>query len=428
MKQILLGKLLPVVAAAALVTALVAVPVLASPASATRSLPSSVESGDEFDVAIQPEGCGFAGQVIETLPAGFTYLSCLTPDVGVEVTGNTVKFTFLGSDSFTYRVEAPAVTVTTIYPFHGVVKDEDKNEYPIPDDDITVSSSGTGTYTITVAVQGNGSTTPSAGSYTCDSGDVVSISATADQGWEFDRWSGDVAHSGSSSTTVTVDGSKTVTAHFSPISATTYLLAVECEPGDGGNIVLYPARGDNRYEAGTSVELTAAAAGGYAFSCWSGDLSGSANPVSIVMDCANSVTAKFVLLTQEGQADFAVSSLNISPGQVQPGQQVDISMVVTNSGEETGSYQATLYLNGDLEDTRTVEVALNSSQEVVFSITRTTPGTYTVLAGGQQGEFTVVGGQAAGDGLSAVTIIAIAAIVALVIALAFVFRRIRGRM
>jgi hypothetical protein len=82
-----------------LIVVLVA-PVLASTATATRILPASVESGAEFDVTIQPVDCGAFGQVEETLPDGFTYLDC-TLSYGVEAIGNTVKFTFLGSESFT---------------------------------------------------------------------------------------------------------------------------------------------------------------------------------------------------------------------------------------------------------------------------------------------------------------------------------------
>ncbi|MCD6568170.1 MAG: hypothetical protein J7K94_05515 [Dehalococcoidia bacterium] len=125
---------------AVMLTALVAVPVLASPATAVRTLPASVESGGEFDVTIQTEDCGAFGQVEETLPGGFTYLSCLPEDIGVEVVEDKVKFTFLGSESFTYRVEAPAVTATTSYAFQGIVRDEDGDSYPMDDGEIEVTA------------------------------------------------------------------------------------------------------------------------------------------------------------------------------------------------------------------------------------------------------------------------------------------------
>jgi len=220
-KKILTRRLFPIIVAVVL-AAVIAAPVLASPATATRTLPSSVESGAEFDVSIQASGCGAFGQVVETLPDGFTYISCTPGDVGVEQVGNTIKSTFLGSASFTYKLEAPTVDTTSTYTFHGVVKDENKNEYPIQDSLITVTVGVTPpeTYTLTMAVNGNGSITPPVGSHTYDAGSVVDISATADSGWRFDHWSGNVADPSSSSTTVTMDSDKTVTAYFVQVSGT----------------------------------------------------------------------------------------------------------------------------------------------------------------------------------------------------------------
>lgn len=137
-KKILSRKFLFTLAAVILVAA-IAAPVVASPATATRTLPALVASGAEFDVAIEASCCGFAGQVVETLPDGFSYLNCAPSDIGVEQAGNTIKFTFLGdSASFIYRVKTPTVDTTATYSFHGVVKDENKNEYPMEDDEIAV--------------------------------------------------------------------------------------------------------------------------------------------------------------------------------------------------------------------------------------------------------------------------------------------------
>ena len=136
--KILSGKLVSALAAIVLVL-VIAIPVLASPATATRTLPASVASGAEFDVAIEASGCGIFGQVVETLPDGFTYLSCTPSDIGVEEVGNTVKFTFFAdAKSFTYRVEAPTVATTTICTFQGEVMDEDRISYPIEDSEIEI--------------------------------------------------------------------------------------------------------------------------------------------------------------------------------------------------------------------------------------------------------------------------------------------------
>lgn len=85
---------------------------------------------------------------------------------------------------------------------------------------------------------------------------------------------------------------------------TYYTLTVVISPSAGGTVPLNPADQDaatpgNQYEEGTTVELTASPASGYEFDSWSGDLTGSTNPDTIVMDEAKSVTANF---TEEGAA------------------------------------------------------------------------------------------------------------------------------
>jgi len=74
------------------------------------------------------------------------------------------------------------------------------------------------TYDLTMLVspEGGGSTTPSVGGspHTYNEGTVVDISAIAADGYDFVNWTGDVADSNSSSTTVTMDADKTVTANF----------------------------------------------------------------------------------------------------------------------------------------------------------------------------------------------------------------------
>jgi len=71
------------------------------------------------------------------------------------------------------------------------------------------------TITLTIAVNGSGSTTPAVGTHEYTEGEVVNIIATADDGWQFDGWTGAVADPDSATTTVTMSANKTVTANFS---------------------------------------------------------------------------------------------------------------------------------------------------------------------------------------------------------------------
>ena len=59
-----------------------------------------------------------------------------------------------------------------------------------------------------------------------------------------------------------------------------------------GNVVLDPPGGS--YAPGTVVTLTAEAASGWEFADWSGDITDTANPVTMTMDANKNVTANFV--------------------------------------------------------------------------------------------------------------------------------------
>ncbi len=99
-------------------------PVSAS-ATATRDLPNTVLPNTQFDVTVDVNGCGVAGQVIETLPFGFTYVGIDDPlDYNVTINGQTVTITFIGaSKNITYQVMSPATQ--SIYTFSGIATGDD---------------------------------------------------------------------------------------------------------------------------------------------------------------------------------------------------------------------------------------------------------------------------------------------------------------
>jgi len=68
-------------------------------------------------------------------------------------------------------------------------------------------------YTLTINIVGNGSVAKSPDQATYLDGDTVQLTATADPGWSFDSWSGDLTDS-TNPDTITIDGDKSVTATF----------------------------------------------------------------------------------------------------------------------------------------------------------------------------------------------------------------------
>jgi M6 family metalloprotease-like protein len=62
---------------------------------------------------------------------------------------------------------------------------------------------------------------------------------------------------------------------------------------DPGQLEAFPSSPDGWYDVGTEVSLTAVPRTGFAFREWAGDLAGSPNPVSVVMDAPVTATAEY---------------------------------------------------------------------------------------------------------------------------------------
>lgn len=143
------------------------------------------------------------------------------------------------------------------------------------------------THTITVAVSGSGSTTPEIGGHTYNEGSVVELTASADKGWKFDGWTGDVANQASATTTVMADTDKQVTAEFSRIMHT---LTVNSSYGGQTPLTV----GIYQYAEGTTADVAAAAEEGWKFDGWTGDVADHASiSTKVVMDSDKTVTANF---------------------------------------------------------------------------------------------------------------------------------------
>jgi len=122
-------------------------------------------------------------------------------------------------------------------------------------------------------------------------------------------------------------------------------------------------------------------------------------------------------------AKLSASSLSISPQQVEPGEEVTISINVANTGGETGSYNAVLYINDVVEDSQSVSVAAGTSKDVIFTVSKAQADVYDVSLAGQSGQFEVVGGGFFGGGLGTGGVIAIVVAVIVLIVGLFLIRR-----
>ena len=147
-------------------------------------------------------------------------------------------------------------------------------------------------YTLTISSGIGGSVTePGEGVFTYKDGTVVDLTATPGSGQLFDYWTGDVAHPYLSTTSITIDQNKAVTAHF----IKSYILALSSS--DGG-LITEPGEGIFVYKIGTVVDLTAIPDFGRLFVSWSGNVADpSSATTTITMNRDEVVVANFSGLT-----------------------------------------------------------------------------------------------------------------------------------
>jgi uncharacterized repeat protein (TIGR02543 family) len=212
-------------------------------------------------------------------------------------------------------------------------------------------------YTLTIAAGTGGTTDPVPGSYTHDTGTQVTVKATANSGYRFSGWSGAVTGT-TNPITITMDGNKSVTANF----IRQYTLTIAAGTGGTTN----PAPGSYTHDSGTQVTVKATANSGYRFSGWSGDASGTTNPITITMDGIKSVTANFIRQYTLTIAAGTGGTTNPSPGTYthDSGAQVSITAIANSSG-----YQFSGWSGSASGTTNPITITMDSDKSVTASFT-----------------------------------------------------------
>jgi photosystem II stability/assembly factor-like uncharacterized protein len=85
----------------------------------------------------------------------------------------------------------------------------------------------------------------------------------------------------------------------------------------------------------------------------------------------------------------SLTDLTISPTEVDIGDTVTVSVLVTNSGDIECTYQVELVVDGSVEETSEVTLAGGESQTVTFTTAKNVAGVYSVAIGNLSGIFTV---------------------------------------
>ncbi|HSO88074.1 MAG TPA: Ig-like domain-containing protein, partial [Draconibacterium sp.] len=132
-----------------------------------------------------------------------------------------------------------------------------------------------------------GGTTTGAGSYT--PGANVTVTATPNTGYKFTNWTEGLTIVSTDATyAFQLNASRNLVANFTAITTETFTLNVTAV---NGTVLKVPVK--TAYNSGDVVVLTATPETGFTFTGWTGDATGSQNPLSVTMNANKNITANF---------------------------------------------------------------------------------------------------------------------------------------
>lgn len=153
-----------------------------------------------------------------------------------------------------------------------------------------------------------------------ESGTTVQLTAVPNNEWKFVAWSGD--HTGTENPMqIKMDQARNLTATFEKVS---YALSIEVEGNGTVNEEIIQAKSSTDYESGTEVRLTAVPDAEWMFVSWSGDYTGTENPIELKMYQAKSIRAKFEKVSYElameiqGNGTVKEEIIQVTPNYMNP--------------------------------------------------------------------------------------------------------------
>ncbi|MBA7625615.1 hypothetical protein ES703_33047 [subsurface metagenome] len=217
-------------------------------------------------------------------------------------------------------------------------------------------------YTLAISTTERGTTNPAPGTYTHYNRTEVQIEAISDDGYNFLYWSGDIpsGHENDNPITITMDSDKSIEANFQ------YTLTI----ATAGAGTTSPSPGTYTYDEDTGVSITAIPNSGYEFDGWSGDATGTTNPITISMDSDKSITANFspiqcMLTIAAGTG----GTTNPAPGShpYDYGTQASVTAIPSSGYQFSG-------WSGDASGTTTqITITMDSDKSITASFSEITP-------------------------------------------------------
>lgn len=239
-----------------------------------------------------------------------------------------------------------------------------------------------GTFALNViAVNGSVSKNPDQLSYT--DGSQVVLTATPNEGYELSSWSGDATGS-DNPLTVTMDSNKNITANFTATAAT-YALNVTAVNGS-------VAKNPNQmsYIEGSQVVLTATPDEGFEFTSWSGDATGSDNPLTVTMDANKNITANFTAIANTFALNITAVNGSVSKNPDQASYNVGSQVILTATPDEGFEFSS---WSGDATGSdNPLTVTMDDDKDITANFTAVEPAIIVDL--GDASRFGAFGGNA----------------------------------
>lgn len=227
-----------------------------------------------------------------------------------------------------------------------------------------------------------GGTTDGEGAY--PAGTSVTISSVANTGYTFTNWtdlaSGAVV-SASPNYTFALSANRTLVANF---LLNTYTLTVNAVNGSVSKAPDQP-----NYNHGSNVVLTATPAAGYVFSSWTGDATGTANPLTVNMTSNKTITANFTAIPVNSYT-LTVNAVNGSVTKVanQPTYTSGSTVVLTATPATGYSFSS---WSGDATGTVSpLTVTMNANKNITANFTALPPVGPTAVNLGTAGDFAIL--------------------------------------
>lgn len=192
-----------------------------------------------------------------------------------------------------------------------------------------------------------------------EEGTKVTLTATTSDGYSFGGWTGD--HTGSAETIeVVMTANKTIEARFSRMA---YSLDLTVNPAEGGEIEVSPTS-DGAYEHGTVVTITAMPSEGYIFTGWTGDYTGNAEIIEVVMSANKSIEAVFT--KKSYRLDMTVNPAEGGEIEVSPASDgtYEHGTVVTITAKPAVGYFFSRWQGDATGVAETIEIVMNQNKTI----------------------------------------------------------------